>query len=54
MDIKDILSLMNNQNNKESNLANLLPLLMNMQQNKPKSQKQIEEDINCTLKKLFD
>lgn len=62
MDIKEILSLMNNsgldlsslQNGKNTNLMNLLPLLMNMQKNSNKDQKIIDTEVNETIKKLFE
>lgn len=62
MDIKEILSLMNNsgldlsslQNGKNTNLMNLLPLLMNMQKNSTKDQKIIDTEVNETIKKLFE
>ena len=62
MDIKDMLNLINNsgldmsslQNGKNANLLNLLPLLMNMQKGSKIDPKIVDNEINSTIKKLFD
>ena len=62
MDIKDMLNLINNsvldmsslQNGKNANLLNLLPLLMNMQKGSKSDPKIVDNEINSTIKKLFD